>query len=221
MINGMIENSNLTEILAVDDDKRDANWEIQFFNALSLGNLKVLTPEPHTGPDGWPYLLADTVDSTTEDTFQKVLHWLSDKGVGLVVNPQKEYPDYVFTYGMLWNFKETGLFFIKSDKASEGVFEFQMKDIKSAGTPTESYLPLYVRKVLKEFLLQQGIMSPKIIAFTLDGINFDLAFSKESLGNPEAAENQGVLEALSWFLPLHYKVTLISENELTLPFTTL
>lgn len=217
----MIENSSLAEIFGVPDDKRDGAWENRFFHALSLGNLKVLTPEPHTGPDGWPYLLADTTEEPTEDSFQRVLHWLSDKGVGLVVNPQKEYPDYVFTYGMLWNFKETGLFFKKSESMREGAFEFQMKDIKSAGVPSENYLPTYVRRVIKEFLLQQGVLAPKILAFTLDGTNFDLSFSKESLGDPDSSEHQGLLEALSWFFPLHYNISLLSEKELTIPFVAL
>lgn len=213
--------ATLTEILSVADDKRDVNWENQFFHVLSQGNLKVLIPEPHTGPDGWPYLLADTTEEPTEDSFQRVLHWLSDKGIGLVVNPQKEYPDYVFTYGMLWNFKETGLFFKKSESVKEGFFEFQLKEVKSAGEPSAQYLPKYVRAIVKEFLLQQGVIAPKILAFTLDGAHFDLAFSKESLGDPDSSEHQGLLEALAWFFPLHYNISLLSEKELTVPFVIL
>lgn len=217
--------SSLAELLEVRPENRDPSWEQKFFHALTLGQLSVISPEAQVGPDGWPYLLASTETSSNE-SFQKILHWLSNKGIGLVINPQKEYPDYVFTYGMLWHFKETGLFFkdrivTNTPSQGEGVYQFMVKDIQLCGSPSEAYLPLYVRKIMKEFLAQQGVLAPKILAFSLDGQNFDLAFSKESLGNPDSKEHQGILEALSWFLPLHYQITLVSEKELPWPFAAL
>lgn len=210
----------LEELVKVSDENRDENWENKFFQALSLGQLAVDMEEPQAGPDGWPYLFTKTSEASPEP-FQKILHWLFDKGIGLVINPDKEYPDYIFTYGMLWHFKETGLFFKEVPKLPEGVFEFQVKDIKKAGDPGESFLPSYVRKVIKEFFNQQGVLAPKILSFTLDDVNYELAFSKESLGNPEDQETQGILEAVSWFLPPHYQLALISEKELPYPFVIL
>ena len=216
----MLENQKLLEILTIPDDQRDSAWETKFFQSLSMANLDIFSQEPQVGPDGWPYLLAKVEDSSTEP-FQRVLQWLADKGVGLVINPQKEYPDYVFTFGMLWHFKETGLFFREQKSAPEGVFEFRVKDIKISGEPTEAYLPASIRKIIKEFFLQQGVLAPKILSFSLDGTNFELAFSKESLGNPEHTEHQGILEAIEWFLPPHYKIALVSEKELPIPFVAL
>jgi hypothetical protein len=216
----MLDKTSLPEILKVADEQRNSTWETQFFHAISMGNLDVFTPEAQTGPDGWPYLLTKADDKSAEP-FQRILHWLSDKGIGLVVNPHKEFPDYVFTYGMLWNFKETGLFFREQESKSEGVFEFQVKDVKTAGEPSEAYLPAYARKVLRDFLLQQGILAPKVLAFTLDGTNFELAFSSESLGNPDQSEHQGILEAIAWFLPPHYQIALVSENQLPITFVAL
>ncbi len=216
------ESCVLRDVVGVADEKRDATWENNFFHALAGGSLKVLVPDPQIGPDGWPYLLVESEGMDAEmDSFQKILLWLTEKGVGLVVNSQKEFPDYVFTYGMLWNFKESGLFFKKSEASKEGFFEFQIKDIRLAGDPSVAYLPAYVRRVLKEFLLQQGVLNPKILALTFDETHFELAFSKESLGNPDPSEHQGLLEALAWFFPLHYRLSLISEKELTIPFATL
>jgi hypothetical protein len=216
----MPETTSLPELLSIPDTQRDSAWENKFFHALSEGNVDVFAQEPQTGPDGWPYLLTKT-EATSTEPFQRILHWLSDKGIGLVINPQNEYPDYVFTYGMLWHFKETGLFYREQNAAVEGVFEFQVKDIKLAGEPTEAYLPNYVRKVLRDFLQQQGVLIPKILAFTLDGSNYELAFSTESLGNPDQTEHQGILEAISWFLPPHYQIALVSEKELPIPFVAL
>jgi hypothetical protein len=216
----VVENPTLTELLAMPEEHRDSAWENRFFHALTVGNLDVFSPEPKSGPDGWPYLLCKAEEASTEP-FQRILHWLHDKGIGLVVNPQKEYPDYIFTYGMLWFFKERGLFFQEAPIQKEGVFEFQIKDIKEAGEPTAAFLPTYVWGVLKEFFVQQGILLPKILAYTLDGINYDLAFSLESLGSPEQKEHQGILEAMSWFLPPHYTMALVSEKELPIPFVAL
>ena len=47
--------------------------------------------------------------------FDNSIEWLSDKGVGMVVNPTKGVPDYVFTYGMLWNYRERAQFQTISD----------------------------------------------------------------------------------------------------------
>lgn len=216
----MPETISLPELLNTPEDQRDPAWETKFFHSLSVSNLDLFTQEPQTGPDGWPYLLTKT-EATSTEPFQRVLHWLSDKGIGLVINPQKEFPDYVFTYGMLWHFKETGLFYRDQKAMGEGVFEFQVKDIKSAGDPSEEYLPSYVRKIVRDFLQQQGILIPKILAFTLDGTNYELAFSLESLGNPDQSEHQGILEAIAWFLPPHYQIALISEKELPITFVAL
>ena len=100
----------LHQITQTPEASRDQSWENRFFQALSKEKINVLSAEPQSGPDGWPYLLTETSDQATEATSQ-IIHWLTDKGIGLVVNPMKEYPDYVFTYGMIWSFKETGYFF--------------------------------------------------------------------------------------------------------------
>lgn len=210
----------LTDLFKIPDTERNPAWENQFFQSLSQANLDLFTEDPQTGPDGWPYLLTKA-ETDSSEPFQNILHWLFDKGIGLVINPHKEYPDFVFTYGMLWHFKETGLFYRERPNAPEGVFEFRIKDIKASGEPAETYLPGYVRKILREFFLQQGVLAPKILAFSLDGENFELAFSSESLGNPAKGEYQGVLEAISWFLPPHYQIALVSEKELPLPFVAL
>lgn len=216
----MTSPQNLSELLETSEAARNSQWENSFFHALSEGQLELFNPEPQTGPDGWPYLLTKS-EHQAKEPFQRILHWLYDKGIGLVINPQKEYPDYVFTYGMLWFFKETGLFYGPSSPNAEGVFEFQVKDIKQAGEPSESYFPSYVRKIIREFLQQQGVIEPRVLMFTLDGIHFELAFSIESLGAPQQEEHQGVLEAISWFLPPHYQMALISEKELPWPFVAL
>ena len=71
------------------------------------------------------------------------------------------------------------------------------------------------RKIFKEFLLQQGVMQPKVLMLSevSDG-PMDLTFSLESLGNPKKAEWEGILEAFSWFFPRHYSLSIVSEKNI-------
>lgn len=203
----------IDQLCQVPSSERDQKWENLFFQALTKGNLKLISENPIQGPDGWPYLLAENAEDATEPA-QKILHWLSMRGMGLVVNPRKEFPDYVFTYGMVWSFRETGFFYKPLPPPKDGTIEFGIDQLAHAGTPTEQYLPTYVRQILREFFRDQGILSPKILLVSQDRIHYDLAFSLESLKSPPESEIPGVAEAIGWFLPPHYSIMIVSEKGL-------
>lgn len=208
----------LTELLKTADPSRDVQWEDEFLTRLTEAKLTVLSPDPQTGPDQWPYLLVTTDEG--EEPAQKVLAWLAERGIGLAVNPTKDYPDFVLSYGMIWNFRETGRFIDRRQVPQDGSVEYRAADLKMSGPPTEQYLPNYARKIMKQFWSDQGVLNPRIQVLSTDGQNFDFAFSLESLGNPPASEHAGIAEAISWFLPPHYSVVLVSEKGLP-PFTPL
>lgn len=210
---------DIIELTQVSDEKRDPQWEVDFFMQLSQSKLKLMSQDPQVGPDGWPYLMTETSPDATEPA-QNILQWLATRGMGLVVNPNKEYPDYVFSYGMVWHFKETGLFYRAKPEVSNGSFELRDGAQLHAGEPTPQYLPQYVRNILKEFFRDQSVFAPKILVMSADRVNYDLAFSLESLGNPPVKEHQGIAEAISWFLPPHYSIVLVSEKGLP-PFVNL
>lgn len=209
---------SLKELLKIEDRDRNAQWEDEFLTRLTEGKITVLSPDPQTGPDQWPYLLVST--DVGEDSAQQVLGWLAEKGIGMAVNPTKEYPDFVLTYGMIWNFRETGRFIDRRIVPQDGAVEYDPKTLKTSGPPTEQYLPTYVRRIIKQFWSDQGVLNPRIQILSVDGENFDFAYSLESLGNPPASEHAGIAEAVSWFLPPHYSVVLVSENGLP-PFASL
>lgn len=206
--------------LVVEDEARDQAWEEKFFKLFSSSKLKIIAADPQQGPDGWPYLMTELslenpTPSESVDSAQKILHWLSTRGIGLVVNPQRTpYPDFIFSYGMIWSFRETGYFnkYPTLNETTELLIENPHK--AHYGEPSLEFLPLYVRKVLKDFFLDQSVFHPKVLMISADGKNFDLCFSLESLGSPKPEEHQGILEALSWFLPPHYSLALISEKNL-------
>lgn len=217
-------NNKLELLLKAPEQERNQNWDEQFFKAFSEAEVRLLSQDPQQGPDGWPYMMCETIarnNSGSElaqiETTQKLFFWLATRGIGLVVNPQRpSYPDYIFSYGMIWYFRETG-FFMRPDLVSlqsqVGEVDYQNKKLFT-GAPTEAYLPLYVRKVLKDFFRDQMVLQPKVLMISVDQKNYDLCFSLESLGNPPDTEHAGIAEAISWFLPTHYSVVLIKNEGL-------
>ena len=203
----------MKDLLLVPDDQRDEAWESQFFEQMPKAQFSFLSESPIEGPDGMPYLAVEVVDSDGEPA-EKILDWLGEKGVGLAINPNKEQPDYVFSYGMIWNFLLNGEFLteVEENKPKEESFELEPGQEMSAGTPSDTYLPKHVRGVFREFLAQQGVHQPKIIMLSQDNENFDLCFSLESLGNPPQEEWNGALQAFSWFFPMHYSFAILSEE---------
>lgn len=217
----------MKKILSVPDNERNWAWEEHFFKEFVRASVHLLHEAPQQGPDGWPYLLVQTTESSTEteeqEPVQKILDWLSSRGIGLAVNPTNKYPDYVFSYGMIWHFKETGLFLRPSEggsTANSEKIELNEGQKIHAGEPTEQYLPLYARKILRDFFQQQGIPEPKVLLMSTDEKNYDLIFSIESLKSPPEIEHPGIAEAISWFLPPHYSIAIMSEKGLP-PFFVL
>ena len=219
----------LKKLALTPERERNIQWEDQFLTALAEGKVAVMSPDPIEGPDGWPYLVVTTEindsDHNISEPTQKVIQWLSTRGIGLAVNPQKEAPDFILSYGMLWFFCSTGKFIQRhkatlSDTFIKEKVEYKASQLSHAGTPTEEYLPSHVRNILRDFFRDQNIFDARLLLLSKDKIKYDLAFSVESLGNPKESEWEGIGEAISWFLPLHYPIVIISEKGLP-PFTNL
>ncbi len=201
---------NLNELLAVKSKLRDGEWETGFFAALQEGQIRVLSQDPQAGPEGFPYLLTTTYGEQGQEPFQRVAHWCADTGIGLTLNPTEDGEDYLFTFGMLWNYKHRGEFysFWSHDESSSATDEMVIRKI------TDVYWPEKPRKIFKEFLLQQNILQPKVVLFSKDAKSDpELGISLESIGNPPQREHNGILEAFSWFFPRHYALVLVSESQ--------
>lgn len=207
----MARTLDISQLVTQPDSMRDEEWEKAFLLAFPTTTVEIIGEQPQVGPDGWPYLHVKT-DITAAEPATKVLNWLASRGIGLAVNPHKHAPDYVFTYGMVWNLKQTGQFYTAANKVSPGAVKYEKGQQVHAGEPAEEYLPAYVRDILRQFFKQQGVKSPKIMVMSSNDKNYDLCFSLESLGDPPTHEHHGIAEAVSWFLPAHYSIVLISEE---------
>ena len=202
---------DMDSILKRAPESRDDEWEKAFLHIFPESRLRILEETPTQGPDGFPYLMVSIDHEGTEPT-AKVLDWLSDKGIGLVVNPFGTMPDYVFTYGQVWNFKERGVFNSEFDATRLGQFKLEKGQKIHVGEPTQEYLPTYIREILRAFFSNMGKKSVKILMMSEDRKHYDLCISLESLGSPKKEEHRGILEAISWFLPGHYSLAMVSEK---------
>ncbi|MCB0394440.1 MAG: hypothetical protein KDD25_07765, partial [Bdellovibrionales bacterium] len=139
--------------------------------------------------------------------------------IGLVIHPEKQNPDYIFTYGMIWYAIQTGKFLEPTIESRElGAVAYDKSEDFVIGEPTTEFLPESARSNLKKFLLDQGVYNPRICVLSGDGKNFDFGVFVESLGNPPEKEYLGISQALSWFLPQHYSISLISDADFRVSF---
>ena len=203
----------MEDLLKTPIDSRDQQWEESFLKELPQSHFRLIQDTPILGPDNMPYLPVQVVPQG--EPAQDILNWLGEKGIGMVINPRQGQPDYVLTFGMVWNFLLRKEFMTAVEgRGAENELHFQQGQQIYAGTPSEDFFPKSVRQIFKNFLLDQGLTQPKIVMLSTDGENYDLCFSKESLGNPPQKEWQGILEGFSWFFPLHYSFSIMSEASL-------
>jgi len=209
--------------LQLPEAKRGMNWEKDFLKFFPSAFVTLTSEQAESGPDNFPYLLVEVKPDSTEP-IQKIIEWLETRGIGLVVNPQKGYPDYIFTYGMIVNFKERGEFFTDTKIRTEKDVAFKPEEKVLFGEPSVQYLPTQTRSLIKQFLQEQGILQPRALLAVLNPNTefeaYDLLFSVESLGKPPENEHQGILQAISWFLPSHYSIAMVSERDLP-PFSAI
>lgn len=195
---------------------RDERWEAEFLDGILPRRVQLEGNEAKEGPDGWPYFFVRTEVSEGEgEPFVEIVKWLASRGIGLAVNTHKMLPDYIFPYGMLWNYVETGRFVLPQAALEGGEVAFNENEKVIFGAPSEKYLPLYVRSVLREFLLAQGFTTPRVlVATSQDYKKTDLILSLDSLGGLPKSQHKTLAEMLSWFLPLHYSLILGAEEGL-------
>ena len=197
------------KLISQNETQRDEQWEMDFLKKFTEQNLSLSSQDPQTGPDGWPYLLVKTGKGT--EPCLKLLEWLSERGIGMVLNVHKQLPDYVFTYGMIWGYREYGKFLSIDDNTPSLQVEFKEGAEPLMGAPSEQYLPEYVRVILRQFFKDQELEKVKVLVVHEEE-QTDLYFSLESLGNPQESEHEGVAEAISWFLPVNYSIVFTAEE---------
>lgn len=201
---------SLSEYLNTNSGLRDNQWEEDLLKVFIYSKVYIVDDAIQIGPDGWPYLyLTDDKSKThvSEDSAVHILQWAYENGVGLVINADKERPDYVFHYGMIWNFVHNQ-FFVKNVS-----LEFDKNASIYVAQISEDIIPKHALDFIKEYIKSAGIDEPRGALISRDKLQYDFALSIESLGNPPKEEHEGIARGIGWFLPNHIPATLIYEDK--------
>lgn len=231
---GDLEKTQLIfELLNIPRENRGEEWQKSFLENIVHASFRCGDPQIITGPDGFPYF--QLLMPQPNERFQcYVIDRMKDdfllaSGYGVVINPEGGQPEWVLSYGDILNLHLTGSFYTTGPTLFSGAREDEniTKDEKVlVGQPSESILPEMTRAILRQFLMNNGVESPKVLLMSRKG-NSDEEASQDLVFNlsPELFESEelfrSVTQHLSWFLPRHYSYAALSEEKLGDSFVAL
>lgn len=206
---------NWDQHLTTAEAYRDEAWENLFLTHFPSAKVSVEDENIRKGPDGFGYLLL-SLKPESDEPVEKILSWAFDKGVGLVLNSHKMVPDYVFTHGMLWYYSRTKKFQEPSTFKS-GAVEINLSE-SIFGEAAEEYWPKFSRDILRDYLKTQDVVLKYLVVTTKDYKNTDLCLNEESFKALPAPKRNQLIEKIRWFVPPHYSVVLVPEQNLPKSF---
>ena len=215
----------IRELCNVPKADRDENWNRKFLENVTTASFRCGNPQIIEGPDGMRYfhLLLPEPNKEFECFVIKnmVSDYLLSDGLGVVINADKNEPDWVFPYGDIVDFYLNGAFYTNQItnpyKSGTSVTDCLIGESRvMIGQPSETYLPNETRKVIREFLESFGL-NPKIclVAWIDQNHQLTLAFNivPEMFKKTDSESFQSFLRFLQWYLPRHYKAVCMQENE--------
>lgn len=211
-------NLQLKALLAVPRPERDEAWRQSFYGIIPDALLRLADPPLITGPDGFPYRALQVPESGYRKEGIRIRefitgHW-QETGAGIVLNPVAAGADWVFSYGDLLNWLLRNEFYTKPDVViSSGSVTLSPHEQLLITQPSPEYLPYPARKVIRKYLQQAGIAQPRCFLLTQrDGASMiqRLVFNIET---EVAAQLPLKLQHLSWFLPRHYIIAALPEQD--------
>lgn len=199
------------KLLEVPKETRGDGWFEDFLKCVPKAFFYASDPDgkPFKGPDGAHYLGGTTTPNSTSTgaCIVDLLPGLIDNGVGFVVNPDLNPPDYVFSFGNLATYKMFGSFTAPEDWSGprmEEATHVLTEEVQALiGSPSDGYLPQFIRKPLREFLIWVGIEKPRVVLANLpDRRSLAFNVTTESLKAPEGYSQ--VMNLILWHLPMEY-----------------
>jgi len=208
--------SLLTELCDYPISRRDLTWEKSLSRGFFESDVFLVEDQPFQGPDGFSYMHISSEKGTPveKDDF---LTWCFESGLGLVLNlKEKKAPDFVFNYGMVWNYLLRGKFINEVPKMKEDSEDLHVHKI------SEGYFPKEARAVIKNFLEMNKIENAKIsLVSGGDGTAYELMWHFPKLIVEKESEKASLLEAISWFLPLDYRLAWADSEDSEFKFQNL
>lgn len=222
----LAKTAELYQLMAVPKQDRDEAWSTAFLANAAAASFRCGSPQIIQGPDSLPYFqlfLPEPGLSFQCYVIERMKDdFLLERGLGVVINPTPAGPDWVFSYGDIVNFALHHEFYTTgetpfSKQVSDEVIEGEEQVM--VGQPNETLLPQATRNVLREYLQQNGIATPKIALLMRrlpngTGISQDLAFNITPHDFASEALYRSVMQQISWFLPRHYSFVGLREDAL-------
>ncbi|PZP52277.1 MAG: hypothetical protein DI598_01120 [Pseudopedobacter saltans] len=216
----------LVDLCSVPLEQRDDNWFAEFISNVPLASFRTTEKQVITGPDGFPYFQLELPEPGVQ--FQcyvldnMVYDFLLTNGIGVAINSSKAQPDWVFTYGDIFNYAIKKDFYNKDNTnfnraGEEQITPSDMNNNVMVGQPSEFILPNPARAVLKGFLQFKQIQDPKVMLMTIqtpDGKEAqDLVFNFTPQDFASEEDFQTTIQQMQWFLPRHYSLAFFQEDE--------
>ena len=207
----------ITELLAIPQNERDADWQNNFLTNIQTASFTSSEQQIRTGPDGFPYFVLNTPEPLKPFSSFCISNLAADyllpNGFGVVINPVENDMDWVFSYGDILNLIMNGEFFTEPDhKGLQQMETTQGQEEVLIGQPSEEYLPLQTRDIMKSFMIYIGIPQPKVMLLVQkkgDNMVRQLVFNIFIDDYPSDEDLNYRLQQMSWFLPRHYIVVSI------------
>jgi hypothetical protein len=214
------------DLFQVAREGRDDAWRDRFFAAIGDASMAAAAPDQILrGPDGFPYFVLNLPPSGQPfETFcvSHILDVCLDNGFGIVIQPDANPPQWVFTYGNLWSFKQVGKFEVAApesdvEESGESIAgpRADSPDTILAGQPSADFFPDYARKAIKEFLIHKsGDSNPQVLLATQPSSvpSRSLVFSVFSENFPDRKDFEDVMYRLTWFIRRDYGLLSIPKD---------
>lgn len=209
------------DLVKVPKEERDAAWKHQFLSNLPTASFRCGNPQVILGPDRFPYFQLFLPEPGVE--FQSFVFdrmkddFLLEKGIGVVINPTENAADWVFSYGDIvhYHLKKT-LEYPESQNTNQDDMKIEANEQVMIGAPSEEMLPKASRKVLDQLLKMNNIPAPKILLMgrTKNGKAFQhLGFNITPKSFDDEKKYQGIMQALTWYMPKDYSIIGLNETQ--------
>lgn len=210
----------ILDLFSIPKSQRDDKWNETFFKNVQSASFASNTPQITIGPDGFPYfvLLIPQPGKPFESFCLQNMKddFLLEKGLGVTINQDENSLEWVFSHGDIVNLHLKKEFYSKSDNSIVENEEIIKKDEQILiAQPSETYLPLQTRIIIKKHLQNIGIKKPKIMMIVRKkegAVLQELAFNifREDFSSIDQLNN--ILQQISWYLPRHYIILSVPKN---------
>lgn len=213
----------LRALFNVDPELRDETWKQTFLANVTDASFICSNPQVINGPDGFPYFVLNIPEPNKPFQCYVIRNMITDflleQGLGIVINPEKGNPDWVFSYGDIVNHYLRNEFYTQSNNwdmnKRDEVLESEERVL--VGQPSEYIIPEQTRHILRLFFESLQINNVKIALLNRpkgEEFSQQLVFNLTPDKFKDRNHFNTVMGYVFWFLPRHYSYASIDESTL-------